>query len=548
MKIRLWIGLCCLAIAGSVHTNAKNVLKTAQTAVCKITTYTKDGKARTGYGFFYEKGGKLVSAYDLFKYATRATVTNSKGQEYDVTRIIGASDTYNLVTARTNWEKAPFIEIADSGTVGAILGYGKSKKVKELKIKDKSSLYSYSYYTYDLPNDSVLMNLPVVNTEGQVIAITQANFTKEDLLCGIDARVVEALGIKTISFADKALTDIYIPKALPDNEQEALSYLYLAVRQTQTDSLSVENLISDFLQLYPDYASEALMERANFYASHGNYALVAQDYEAALKAAGKDKKDQVHYAYSKILYTYTHFSLTDATQQAREAYAIKPLPIYLQQLADCYFADKKYQEAAETYKQLCATELASDYSYFQTVRSLMELPTRDTLQLIQLLDSAIAKVPKSRKETSINYYFYRAQLYFGQGEYRKAVFDYNEIEEINPQKLTPFFYQMRAQSELAAHMYQQALDDTDRLIIKNPQKAEYYFLKIEVLLSAGEITQALDVANQCVQKNPENAAAYRILGIVQAQAGKKTEAETSLKKAAELGDRTALELIDTQRK
>lgn len=97
-------------------------------------------------------------------------------------------------------------------------------------------------------------------------------------------------------------------------------------------------------------------------------------------------------------------------------------------------------------------------------------------------------------------------------------------------------------------MYQQALDDTDRLIIKNPQKAEYYFLKIEVLLSAGEITQALDVANQCVQKNPENAAAYRILGIVQAQAGKKTEAETSLKKAAELGDRTALELIDTQRK
>ena len=178
----------------------------------------------------------------------------------------------------------------------------------------------------------------------------------------------------------------------------------------------------------------------------------------------------------------------------------------------------------------------------------MELPTRDTLQLIQLLDSAIAKVPKSRKETSINYYFYRAQLYFGQGEYRKAVFDYNEIEEINPQKLTPFFYQMRAQSELAAHMYQQALDDTDRLIIKNPQKAEYYFLKIEVLLSAGEITQALDVANQCVQKNPENAAAYRILGIVQAQAGKKTEAETSLKKAAELGDRTALELIDTQRK
>lgn len=82
------------------------------------------------------------------------------------------------------------------------------------------------------------------------------------------------------------------------------------------------------------------MERANFYASHGNYQRADDDYNEALKKCPKDKKDQVHYAYSKIMYTYTHYPIDQATEQALTAYELNPLPLYLQQIADCYFAGK----------------------------------------------------------------------------------------------------------------------------------------------------------------------------------------------------------------
>ena len=78
----------------------------------------------------------------------------------------------------------------------------------------------------------------------------------------------------------------------------------------------------------------------------------------------------------------------------------------------------------------------------------------------------------------------------------KLFFDYNEIENIKKQQgLTPFFYQMRAKAELEAHMYQQALDDADRLISLDENNDEYYFIKIEILLRAGmkiEKAQGID--------------------------------------------------------
>lgn len=546
MKLKLFTLTLCAIICANMHIGGKNILKAAQSSVCKITTYLANGKQQHGYGFFYEHGGKIVSSYDLFKHAKQAVITNYKGQEYKITRITGASDTYNLVTALTDWEKAPYIPVADSSTTGKIIYFAKNKDPQDAVIKDKSSLYSYNYYTYKLPNDSASIGLPVINEEGQATAITQTNFTKENLLCGIDSRVIKTIGINSLSFANNALTSIYIPKSIPTNEQDALSYLFLATKQKNMDSTAIETIIADFIQQYPSYTADALMERASFYASHGNYQLVEADYNEALKKCPKDKEDQVHYAYSKIMYTYTYYPISQATEQALIAYKLNPQPLYLQQIADCYFAEKKYNEAAETYKQLCNTNLASSYSYFQSARSLLETKEKDTLQIIQLLDSAISKSPIPHQEQCINYYFYRAQLYFGQGQYRKAVFDYNEIENIKKQQgLTPYFYQMRAQAELEAHMFQQALDDADKLILLDDKNNEYKFLKIEILLRAGEIEKAQEIANQCIKTNEKDATAYRIMGIIQAQLGKKAEAEKSFRKAAECGDQSALELIST---
>ena len=83
-------------------------------AVFTITTYGKDGnKLATSTGFFISETGEAVSAYDIFKGAEKATITDFEGKTFLVKNILGADELYDAVKFQVEVpKKAVFLPIA----------------------------------------------------------------------------------------------------------------------------------------------------------------------------------------------------------------------------------------------------------------------------------------------------------------------------------------------------------------------------------------------------------------------------------------------------
>lgn len=69
-------------LGGSTE-NAPKWMNKAKRAVFTITTYGKDGnKLATSTGFFISETGEAVSAYNIFKGAEKATITDFEGKHF----------------------------------------------------------------------------------------------------------------------------------------------------------------------------------------------------------------------------------------------------------------------------------------------------------------------------------------------------------------------------------------------------------------------------------------------------------------------------------
>jgi hypothetical protein len=111
--------------------------KKPQQAVVNLISYKADGTIlASGYGFLLSAEGKTVVPYTLLEGAERAEVIDAKGKRYPVSRIVGASSTYDLavVTLEAKKPKFDFFTVAtDSVAVGEVLNlyqYSTSKKAK----------------------------------------------------------------------------------------------------------------------------------------------------------------------------------------------------------------------------------------------------------------------------------------------------------------------------------------------------------------------------------------------------------------------------------
>ena len=90
-RILLLILICCHLLPATAQKNAPKWMDKSKKAVVLITTYGKDGaKLTSGIGIFVSETGDVLSAYELFKGAEKATVTDTEGKTYPVTRVIGA--------------------------------------------------------------------------------------------------------------------------------------------------------------------------------------------------------------------------------------------------------------------------------------------------------------------------------------------------------------------------------------------------------------------------------------------------------------------------
>ena len=97
-------------------------------------------------------------------------------------------------------------------------------------------------------------------------------------------------------------------------------------------------------------------------------------------------------------------------------------------------------------------------------------------------------------------------------------------------------------------MYQQALDDITKAVEMEPNNSEYWLEKGSVHLRTNQVAEAIKSLQQAIALDANNAAAYRMLGYSQIQQKQKKEGLANLKKAQELGDTVAGNLIERYNK
>jgi|GEM_PF-80624 len=578
---RIFLIICVLVgffvIVPKVVANEGDVIKPVAMkhtykSLFQVKTFTADGsKIGESTGFFISSDGKGVAPYSLFKGASRAEVIDYKGKVYHVSRILGASEHYDLVKFTTmSGKKIQPLPLITEGELHVgqnvyLAKYTTNKKQLPIPVKvDVADDFdNYKYYTIAAANDSSNIFAPVLTENGYVVAFSQYNIANDSLgLCAIDIRFINDLTIDAASAFNSDLTAIKIPKSLPQSEADAQTFVYMASRM---DSTTAHTALNDFLVSYPDNA-EGYMHRAAFFVRCNNFAGAELDYSTALdksaNPASNLKTDEVYNTFSKLIYNKAvnqpnqlpeNWNLQRALEEAQKAYQVRPLRYYLMQQGHCLFAQKKYAEAYEKYIEVCTNTSADTTTWSQQSQKetwfyatrAYELSGGDSVKVVELMDSVIAHLPRPVEVSDAVYFLERALRLEQIGQYRKAVLDYNEYENVvGNGNLNAHFYYLREQLEMKCGMYQQALDDINTAMSRNPQHPDYPVEHALILLRAGLYNEAIDVCSKKILTITDNPDYYKILGISFGELGKYKQALDNLYKAESLGDPTVSNFIE----
>lgn len=551
--------LCLLSQFGRAQ--APKWVEKAKRAVFSVVTYDKNDKIlNTGNGFFVTEDGVALSDYSLFKGAERAIIVNSDGVQMTVNSILGANDMYDIIKFRVDIteKKVPALQIAAvSPVVGAeiyLLPYSTQKnqgatsgKVKSVdKIGDK-----YHYYTLDMALKDKMVSCPVTTVDGQVFGLAQKSSGKDttSICYAAGAAFAMSQSISALSLGDATLKSIGIKKGLPEKEDDAMVFLYMASSQVAPEEYTV--FLNDFIRQFPN-STDGYIRRA------GNYVYNDKD-DAALSKASADldqalkiakKKDDVYYNIAKLMYNYQlskpenpnkSWTYDKALENIRSAQTIDALPVYIQLEADIHFAKQDYPAALVAYEKVNATNLASPATFFSAAKT-KELMKADPKEVLVLLDSCIALCKPMTSELA-PYLLERAQMYMNAEQYRPAMLDYDAYFNAVNGDVNDMFYYYREQAAFKAKQFQRALDDIDKAIELSPKDLTYYAEKAVVNLRVGRYEEAVKVLNDVLVIDPKYAEAYRLMGICQIQLKQNTDACASFAKAKELGDPNVGELI-----
>ena len=563
-----------LTLSSSFSLSAETLISTkdAYKAMLSLTAYDQTNKPICqATAFFVDNQGTAVTSYTAIKDAWRVEVTDAKGKHYELYRILGANATTDLAKFSVkDVKKSDFFTItttaAEKGASLQLMRYTTDKKRTPLDVtilKDET-FDSYRYYHVSAANDSVNFTCPLVDAEGNLVAIVQQDVNKEATrACAIDARFINDLAITSTAAINSDLTVLHLPKALPSNAKDALTYLYLL---PLNDSTACTTAYADFISVYPEQP-EGYVQRATFYAAKGQLAQADSDFATAIQKSKvcKDttavKEDAIRNTMSRIIYNKVMeqgkdstlaagWNLARAEEEADRAYALQPSALYAVQRGNCQYAQRKYKEAYQSFLLACEDkQFASSETFFSAARALELTENPDIKEVIALLDSCISHIPSQSKARYAQFYFERSQRLLKAQEYRKAVADYNEYEQlVGPRNLTDQFYYMRSKAEEKAHMYQQALDDLHTAISTSKQPMLYQLDEAILLLNIGEYQKAITAAQELLKVLPENPDCYKVLGVAHGELKHKAQALQYLKKAEELGDDSVKTFIEKYNK
>ena len=560
MKLILAMALCLLT--QWTMAQAPKWVEKAKQAVFSIVTYDKNDQIlNTGNGFFVTEDGVALSDYTLFKGARRAVVIDNEGRQMPVLNIMGADDMYDVVKFRVGIEKkVTALPIANrqptAGALVYLLPYstqkGRTCTTGHLKSADKME-GNYFYYTLELPLKDKMISCPLTNEEGAVFGLAQKSAGQDTAtICyAVDTRYAMDQKISALSYNDETLTGIGIKKALPDTEEQALIFLYMASAQLSPEKYM--EVLNDYIGQYPNSA-DGYMRRATQLLStsqdEADLKQAAADMDQALKVARQE--ETVRYDRAKLLYNYMltqpekpydDWSFDKALEEIRKAIALQALPVYVQLEGDILFAKQDYAGALAAYEQVNHSDLASPASYFSAAQT-KEMMKSPAAEVLALMDSCVARCPQPYTEAAAPYLLARAQALLNAGQARKAMLDYDAYHKALNGNVNAAFYYYREQAAMQARQYQRALDDLDKAIELAPDELLYRAELAVVNIRVGRSEEAIRILQEALKKEPEYAEAYRLMGQAYIQLKKKDEACECFAKAKELGDPNVDALIE----
>ena len=108
-----------------------------------------------------------------------------------------------------------------------------------------------------------MVSCPVMTEEGQVFALAQKSSGADTAtICyAVDADFAMDQNVSAFSFSDMTLKNIGIKKALPDTEEQALVFLFMASSQVAPEKYA--ELLDDFIAEYPNSADGYVRRATN---------------------------------------------------------------------------------------------------------------------------------------------------------------------------------------------------------------------------------------------------------------------------------------------
>lgn len=561
MKKIIFTIICALALNGIYAEELPKWAKKSRKAVFSIITYNKDNKIlNTGNGFYIDENGIGISDYSLFKNAYRAVVVTYDGKELPVTQILGADDMYDVVRFRTETAKKQEILVA-SETPGKpeetvyILPYSTQNSIEGVSgsiISADSIANNSFYYSVSINTNIKNVSCPLMNAEGKVIGLIQRSSSdKNTQSYALGINFAKNLSINALSANDMTLNSIKIKKGLPEDEQQALVYIYMISSKLNKDEYI--ELLNDFINKYPNN-SEGYIKRATYYIEENKDEYVEgieDDFKKAINVASN--KGEAHYSIAKLLYNYNltpiekkvkaNWGFDRALEEINSAIECSGEGLYYQVKGDIYFTMKDYDNAYQAYIKVCESKLASASAYYSAAKAKELTEGAEAKEYIALMDSAVSFYKPPYGKDVAPYLFERGRMKAEAKMAREAVMDYNAFYDAMLGQVSAEFYVIRQQAEMQCRMYQQAIDDINKAVELEPSNSEYWGEKGSIHIRLNQVDEAITALEKAVSLNPKNADAYRMLGYCQIKEKDKKKGLENLNKAKELGDKIAEDLI-----
>ena len=541
--------VCCMTSA-----QPDKWVKKASKAVFTLKTFNaNDELIGSSNGFFITADGIAVSSYTPFRGASKAVIIDAMGKEYPVKSIIGANDTYDIAKFRVDASKCQTLRTAPAvgeNTQLWLLPYnaknGYSCTAATVKSVQKVQ-NDYDYYTLEGNGSENTVGCPYLNAAGDVVGIKQQSSSDDNATqYAVGATFATGLKMTGLSLNDAALKATSIKKELPDELDQAILTLYLA--SSIGDANSFVGLVDDFIEKFPQ-APDGYSYKAQIMAAKDNYPEADKYMKLAIENA--TDKAEAHYNYAKMMYQnllYFHDSAShawtyeQALEEAEQAVALDPQLAYVTQKAQLLFACKRYDDSYTTFQDAIAKGAHNAECFYGAARCMEQL--NDTTAYIALLDSAVATFSQPYLKEAAPYIYARGQALAENGQYRLAVNDFNEYENLMISQINSEFYYIRSQVEVKGRLFQQALNDLDKAIDKDPSVLLYRSEKASLQIRVKLIDEAIETSSECIRLFPDSSDGYLFLGLAQCLKGDKALGVVNLLKAKDLGDAQADTLIE----